>query len=186
MNKTRIVFLFIFVIISIVSLYYGGVFRPSDQQNKASKWTPKTVPNLEFTRLNGEKARLTDYKGRVILLNFWASWCAPCIKEFPSMVTLVKQNQGKVVLVAISLDDSMADIQKFIRKHSGQTLSQNDPDVIIAWDQTQSIARESFSVIKLPETIIIDKNSKMVSKIVGAVDWVGPEITDQIQTLISQ
>lgn len=183
MNKTRAIVVALFIIICTAVLYYGGLFRSNNQKTNDFEWTPQSLPDLEFTKLNGETARLSDFKDKVILLNFWASWCAPCIKEFPSMVKLVQENKGKVVLVAISHDSSRSKIETFLKKYSGQLANKNDPNIIIAWDKNQRLATDTFSVLKLPETIIVDKKMRMVSKIVGAVDWYGSEMRNRIQKL---
>jgi thiol-disulfide isomerase/thioredoxin len=123
------------------------------------------VPDFTLQRLDGSTLRLADLKGKVIIVNFWASWCNPCVEEFPSMVKLAEKMNGNVVVVAVSEDDQQADIGPFIK-----AFGLPKPGFEILWDKDKS-AMKLFGVGKLPESFVVGPDFKLVRKIVGAEDW---------------
>ena len=74
----------------------------------------KGVPEFELKDLDGNKVSLSDYKDKVVLINFWASWCEPCVDEFPTLIKLIKHFKGEMVLLAISADYTESDMNNFI------------------------------------------------------------------------
>lgn len=151
-------------------------------ENKYKK-VEMLLPDFEFLDLEGNKHLISEYKGRPILLNFWASWCGPCLQEFPHIMKLIKNNK-ELIFVAISNDQHLSDIKKFInkfKKEYSDVLSTKQ--VIFAWDSKREIASDKFNVIKLPETFIINKNLKIVRKIVGANDWANDNLESFLQAL---
>lgn len=124
------------------------------------------VADFALKNLKGEDIRLSDFKGKVVILNFWASWCDPCVEEFPSLMKLVDRFNGEVVLVAVSADRERGELDNFL-----QTFKAVDhPGVVVLWDQSLEIAK-SFGTVTLPETYIIDRDMKLVRKVVGIEDW---------------
>src|SRR5262249_26167002 len=77
------------------------------------------IPNFTLPDLNGKNVSLTDFKGKILLLNIWATWCAPCVKEFPSMKGLIEHFKGQVAVLAISHDKNREDIDSFIKSFGG-------------------------------------------------------------------
>lgn len=118
--------------------------------------------------------RLDQYRGKVVVLNFWASWCAPCLAEFPSLIDLQRKNPGIVVL-AVSFDqDAAAYRQYLIDNHiTGIT-------TILDTSQQSNLA---FGTTRPPETYIIGPEGHIRRKFIGAVDWTTPEIQDFISRL---
>ena len=133
------------------------------------------IPPFEITSLDGKIITHNSHKNKIILINFWATWCAPCIKEFPDLLKLAADNPDHVALVALSSDIDKAAIEKFLQKLPSKT---PPPNVIIALD-THNITASTFGTVQLPETLIFDKTGIRRKKIIGA-DW---DITS-IQTLI--
>lgn len=123
------------------------------------------VPEFSFTTIDGQTHNIREFKGRVVLLNFWATWCPPCIKEFPELLKLAAENPDKVTLIALSSDIDPKAVETFLKKQTGVT-----ENVHIAIDENMLITQKMFQTYKLPETIIIDSNQKMKEKIAGA-DW---------------
>ncbi len=135
------------------------------------------APDIGLQSISGESFRLLsvgaggDEAGEgaedgIIILNFWASWCPPCVKEFPLLVSKVTANPGKVSLVAISIDQSRGDMERFLQQFP--QIQQQDA-IKIVWDPKSLIAEDKFNVIFLPETFIITRTGKIVSKIKGEV-----------------
>ncbi|MCB1174983.1 MAG: TlpA family protein disulfide reductase [Leptospiraceae bacterium] len=175
LSRNQLIMLVAFGLLCIVTLYFGGVFRGPDQlSTNDANWQPEQAPDFTFQDMQGNRHKLSDFRDKVVLLNFWASWCGPCIEEFPSMLRLIQRDSGKIVLIAISQDDNEAAIQRFLQKHAGGMANyKNNPDLILVWDNQKVIGSEHFNILRIPETIIIDKQRRMVRKVVGALEWDG-------------
>lgn len=118
----------------------------------------------------GAPFKFSDYKGKVIILSFWASWCAPCVEEMPSMIKLIEQYGDKIQLVAVSADYNMDELNRFLKALKISKMN----GLTVAWDEHNKIG-ETYEVGRLPETYIFDSNFKLVKKVVGAADWAGPD-----------
>jgi cytochrome c biogenesis protein CcmG, thiol:disulfide interchange protein DsbE len=125
----------------------------------------------EFTVRDSEHAvSLSELKGKVVVLNFWATWCPPCIEEMPSLVRMQQRMQAKgVTVLAVSVDVDDGNYRRFLKDHNVNLLSVRDPD-----QKSNSL----YGTFKFPETYIIDRNGVMRRKFIGAVDWTEPEIID--------
>ena len=129
------------------------------------------IPQFEFTDLNGGNHKSGDFKDKIIILNFWASWCAPCIKEFPNLLKINDEYKDSTILIALSSDLDQNAITKFINKmEASQNVNFEAPNIFIAHDEDQKITAKLFNTFKLPETIIIDQNQNIRHKLIGA-DW---------------
>ena len=125
----------------------------------------------DFTVRDSEHAvSLSQLKGRVVVLNFWATWCPPCIEEMPSLVRMQQRMQAKgVTVLAVSVDVDDSNYRRFLKDHNVSLLSVRDPD---------QKSNALYGTFKFPETYIIDRNGVMRRKFIGAVDWTEPEIID--------
>jgi thiol-disulfide isomerase/thioredoxin len=183
----RISIIIAFILLFALVLYYGGLFEdaylsPTDGK---TEWQPEKIPAITLKDLQGKQILIDDFNDRVVILNFWASWCEPCIKEFPSMLKLIKEYQGKVILIAVSNDDSIMDVIGFLKKFKKNFKTElASPYLYIAWDDEQRIASQWFNIIKFPESIIIDKKQNMVKKIAGGIDWLNPQIKSFLDSLL--
>lgn len=166
---------------ALVTLVIGGAVwgifwkwnqsRTNDGQSEQKIATTQSLKekgllDFEGKDLKGRSFRLSDYKGKLIILSFWASWCGPCVEEMPSMISLLKKLGDKAVLVAVSADSSIEDVEKFFSQQ-GLVLPEN---VIVTWDETRSI-QQLYDIDRLPESLVADRSFKMVKKIVGSVNW---------------
>jgi thiol-disulfide isomerase/thioredoxin len=131
-----------------------------------------TAPN--FTIADGSKTvRLTDYRGKIVVLNFWASWCAPCLEEFPSLIALQKQ-MPQIVVLGVDFDDDAAAYRQY--------LIDNHIDLLTIHDESQQ-SNLAFGTTRPPETYIIDGNGMIRRKFIGAQDWTNPEIVNYLKNL---
>lgn len=126
---------------------------------------------------------LSKFRGDIVVLNFWATWCPPCIEEMPSLVQLQKKIQGTdVKIVAVSVDDDADDYHKFLKDHSIDLLTVRE-----SGQRTDSgvIAPVSsrYGTFKVPETYIIDRQGIIRRKFIGAIDWTQPEIVEYLSRL---
>jgi len=125
----------------------------------------------DFTVQDGQnKITLSAYRGQVVVLNFWATWCPPCVEEMPSLVEMQRRMKAKgVTVLAVSMDVDEGAYKQFVKDHNVNLLTVRDPD-----QKSNSL----YGTFKFPETYIIDRNGVMRRKFIGAVDWTEPEITD--------
>jgi len=131
-------------------------------------------PAPDFTVSDGSTTvHLANYRGKVVLLNFWASWCAPCVEELPSLEALHHQDTNLVIL-AVSIDDDPTAYSRFIVQHH--------MDLITVRDPTQSAA-ELFHTDMWPETYVIDRTGIIRSKLVGPQEWTSPEMVGYLNSL---
>ena len=126
------------------------------------------VPEVTLPDLEGGTVRLSDFRGDVVVLNFWATWCPPCVEEMPSLQRL-QQALGKkgLQVLAAAVDENLEDVASFREKH--------DLSLPILHDRGGRIARR-FSTFKYPETYVVDRDGNLVAKIIGPQDWVSPTV----------
>jgi peroxiredoxin len=126
---------------------------------------------VDFTVQDGQnKVTLSQFRGQVVVLNFWATWCPPCIEEMPSLVEMQRRLKAKgVTVLAVSVDVDEGAYRQFVKDHNVNLLTVRDPD------QKSSALYGTF---KFPETYIVDRNGVIRRKFIGAVDWTAPEVTD--------
>ena len=129
----------------------------------------------DFTVQDSDRTvRLKDLRGKIVVLNFWTTWCEPCIVEMPSLARLQKQMGSTVTVLAVSTDDDGDAYHKFLKKYDIQFLTVNDP---------QKKSAEIYGTTGQPETFIIDPSGVLRRKFIGAVDWTSPEIVEYLQKL---
>jgi cytochrome c biogenesis protein CcmG, thiol:disulfide interchange protein DsbE len=147
---------------------------------------PSSIGNTapDFTIQDSEHSvTLSQYRGKIVVLNFWATWCPPCIEEMPSLVQMQKKMQDKgVTVLAVSVDDDANDYHKFLKDHSIDLLTvresgqRTDKGVIAP-------VSSRYGTIKVPETYIIDRGGVIRRKFIGPVDWNQTEIVEYLSRL---
>jgi len=129
----------------------------------------------DFTLTDSQRTvALSQLRGKPVVLNFWATWCPPCIDEMPSLVQLQKQLGDKVTILAVSEDADDGAYKQFVRDHKVDVLTVRD---------TGRTTNEVYGTFKFPETFVIDRNGKIVRKFIGATDWTSPDIVDYLNKL---
>lgn len=140
--------------------------------------TVQMAPDFTLTALNGERVSLSQYRGKVVFLNFWATWCPPCRAELPSMQRLNEVFAGRdFVMLAVNVESDGAKIlPEFLRQfpHSYQVLLDGDGQ-----------AQKLYGVDKFPETFVIDKQGRVVERIIGARDWSATAMLQRFNTLVA-
>lgn len=121
------------------------------------------------------KITLSEYRGQVVVLNFWATWCAPCVEEVPSLVEMQRRLKAKgVTVLAVSVDVDQDAFQQFVKNHNVNLVTVRDPS---------GKSNQLYGTFRFPESYIIDREGVMRRKFIGAVDWTAPEITDFLSKL---
>jgi len=136
------------------------------------------APDFVIEDLRGGTAGLKDYKGKVVLLNFWATWCMPCRAEMPSMEAAWKKYKERgFVVVAVSVDEgSKGRIETFSRLFDLSFPILMDPE---------SKVSDLYKVSNMPTSFLIDRNGKIISRIVGSDDWASPEAIQLVEKLLA-
>ena len=137
----------------------------------------KPAPDFTVTGLAGERISLHDFRGRVVFLNFWATWCPPCKKEMPSMERLYRRYRDRgFVILAVSIDTGdKADVAAFVKAH-GLTFP-------IGLDPTLEVANR-YTVRALPSSFLVGKDSEMIAVALGPRDWDGAAAHALIEALL--
>lgn len=163
-----------------ISLFVVGCENQgnSPSRNAAIVGKGQPAPNFTLSNLQGQKVSLSDFKGKVVLLNLWATWCPPCREEMPSMEMLYRkfQEQGLVILAVNVEEDGQQAVSSFLRRtpYSFPILLDTGADV-----------QNLYKVFQFPETFIIDRNGNVVEKVIGAIDWTGPQAVKLINFLLN-
>jgi len=151
--------------ILIFSGCYSGT-RPPHIGNPAPNFTVQD---------DDRKVSLNDLRGKIIVLNFWATWCPPCVDEMPSLVQMQQKMKSKgVEVLAVSVDADENAYRRFLKDHNVDLLTVRDPD---------QKSNNLYGTFKFPETYIIDRNGVLRRKFIGPVDWSQPEIVDFLSKL---
>lgn len=152
---------------------------PSPAYSDLEKMEKTGVPNVKAKDLTGTSFELRSLQGKVVILNFWASWCSPCVEEVPSLIKLVKEFKGDIQLIAVSGDSSIEDIQVFLKSFP----ELKNVNIKIVWDEDRSLMKQ-FNISRLPESLVLDKDQKLVKKLVGSINWYNKDSVDYINGLI--
>jgi len=132
-------------------------------------------PAPDFTVQDSERnVELRQLRGKVVVLNFWATWCPPCVEEMPSLTAMQQRLADHVVVLAVSTDTDAAAYRRFLREHNINLLTVRD---------AQQSSNLLYGTVKFPESYVIDPRGIVRRKFVGPVDWTGPEILEYLQQL---
>jgi cytochrome c biogenesis protein CcmG/thiol:disulfide interchange protein DsbE len=131
-------------------------------------------PAPDFNLADGSSSiHLANYRGQVVLLNFWATWCAPCVLELPSLQQFHRQHPEYPVL-GVSIDTSAEKYKRFLADRRVDFLTVRDPE---------QVAATEFKTTGWPETFVIDRQGLIRRRFIGATDWTDPEILRFLKTL---
>ena len=119
---------------------------------------------------------------KIYIMHFWASWCAPCVDEFPQLVELSNKFAGKVIIMAISGDSDRKEVDVFLKSFPEALKA---PNFNIVWDSDKQFIKR-WNVNKLPESYIYNQDKKMVKKISGAIDWTTDDAKSFFEVMIAK
>jgi thiol-disulfide isomerase/thioredoxin len=136
-----------------------------------------SAPGLALKGLDGGAHDLAAYRGKVVLINFWATWCEPCRQEMPSIERLAHKLAGKpFVVLAVNLDEPEARIRRFLR--------QTPFDLPVLLDPNKAVAN-AWGVRMLPATFIVDRDGRIRYRLIGDLDWSSETVVGAISALIA-
>jgi peroxiredoxin len=143
--------------------------------DRGTKPTLVGSPAPEFTVQDEDRTvSLRELRGKIVVLNFWATWCPPCIEEMPSLTALQSRMKDQVVVLAISLDENESNYRSFLENNKINLLTVRDPE---------RRSSQLYGTFKYPETYIIDGNGILRRKFVGALDWTRADVIDYLNKL---
>jgi len=119
---------------------------------------------------------LQQMRGKVVLLNFWATWCPPCVEEMPSLVALQKRLGDRMTILAVSVDEDEGEYRRFLARHRIELLTVRDAE------QKSNLL---YGTTRFPETYVIDPAGVVRRKFVGPVDWERPDVIAYLEKLYS-
>lgn len=135
----------------------------------------KTVPDLSFSDAREQEVQLSDFRGQPLLINLWATWCAPCIREMPTLNTLADREQGRLKVLTVSQDFQGADVVT-------PYFAENDFTHLEPWLDETNTMMMVLATDTLPVTVLYDAGGQELFRIYGGMDWSG----DRAQTLVSR
>lgn len=152
--------------------------KPSNKINPPKRVAAgQAAPDFALPLLDGEVVRLSDYKGKIVFLNIWATWCGPCQEEMPSMGKLYRQLKGQAFeILAVSIDvQGAAAVAPFVKAYN--------LTFPVLLDKENKIG-SLYNTTGVPETFILDKNGIIVSKVIGYRNWSDPKVVQTLKTLV--
>ena len=167
MPKQVLGFLLVAMMLGSAPVFAGSDLKP---------WTGGPTPPLALRDLAGQPVNLSDFKGKVVLVNFWATWCAPCVEEMPSMQRL----QQKVALsgfevLAVNFQENPTRINDFLKKRPLKLTILRDPDGSV---------RTAWNVRGFPTSFVLDADHRIRYSVTGDVDWSSPKVEKLIRDLL--
>ncbi len=158
------------VLVIIIALVGVSVYLVSSSNPRpASEWVNSVVagdlaPDFQLEDTKGNKVTLSDLRGKIVMVNFWATWCPPCIEEMPSMERLNEVLAGDdFVMLAINTEENGPGIVPGFLEKTPYTFP-------ILYDN-KGVVQKRYGVFKFPESFIVGKDGKVVEKIIGPLDW---------------
>ena len=137
---------------------------------------PKPAPSLKLRDMDEELHDLASYRGRVVVLNFWATWCPPCVEEIPSLGRLQAAfSVDDLVVLSVDIGESKEDIRKFLEQIPADFPVMIDPE---------GTTVKRWNIIAYPTTFVIDRSGIIQLAYYGGLEWDMPEIIEQLQTLV--
>lgn len=171
------------ILIAIIVLVGAAIYLVSSSGLRPTSGVGQAVavgdiaPDFQLEDTKGNKVSLSDLRGKVVMVNFWATWCPPCIEEMPSMEKLQEVMAGDdFVMLAINTEQNgRAVVPKFLEK-----TSYSFP---ILYDE-KGLVQKLYGVYKFPESFIVGKDGNVVEKIIGPLDWSNPKIINYLKSLV--
>lgn len=162
--------------ISIGALTAALIFVVAGEVRERVVGVNDRAPDFRVTTDSGRTLSRSDFGGKLLVLNFWATWCPPCIEELPSLNEFQRRlAPSGVVVLGLSVDRNESAYRAFLKKAGIAFETARDPDGSIGAD---------YGTFKYPETYVIDARGRVVQKHIGPRDWMDPELVASIQALL--
>jgi peroxiredoxin len=157
----------------LAAIWYSGAVTPVstttaqsshssdfDDQPQASPAATRPAPDFTLTDLDGNRVSLSQFRGKPVVINFWATWCPPCKAELPHLVKAYEREQGRVVFLAISVDEPERTVRRFVED--------NGVSLTVLLDDGGEVAAD-YRVEGIPTTFFISRDGEIVARYVGQI-----------------
>ena len=135
-----------------------------------------SAPGFTLVTDDGRSVSESEFGGKVLVLNFWATWCVPCVEELPSLNQFQKELASSgVVVLGVSVDRNEKAYRQFLKRAGVNFRTSRDPEANVS---------SRYGTFKYPETYVIDRNGKVVQKHIGPRDWMDPGLLAQIKAML--
>ncbi|HUS06647.1 MAG TPA: TlpA disulfide reductase family protein [Bryobacteraceae bacterium] len=162
------------ILMAVLFIVFGFVIKDAFTEHVVQ--AGDSAPDFSIRTDDGKTITKSSFGGRLLVLNFWATWCPPCIEEMPSLDAFARQMQtAGVVVLGVSVDKSDEAYKRFLKRARPAFLTARDPEANISSD---------YGTYKWPETYIIDRTGKVIQKHIGPKDWTDPNIVNEIKALL--
>jgi peroxiredoxin len=168
------------IVVIVILAVIGALFFFGQNSGKPIRLAREgdRAPEFTLTALDGRTVSLSSFRGKAVMVHFWATWCPPCVEEFPTLERLYRSPIGKdLVILAVSVDEGGAPAVSAF-------LQQNRLTLPVLLNPDQSVSR-SYGTLKFPETYLVDREGVIRRKIIGAADWMSPAAVEAIQALVA-
>jgi peroxiredoxin len=175
-SKKQIVFLAFMIV--LVALFIVGYAALNKSTGNKIIVNGDRAPEFRLSALDGKPISLAEFRGKVVMVHFWATWCPPCVEELPTLAKLYPQFAGNdFEMLAVSVDEGGANaVSAFMR--------QNNLHVPVLLDPDRSTANH-YGTYKFPETYIVDRQGVVRYKMIGPRNWMDPESIQILKSIIS-
>jgi thiol-disulfide isomerase/thioredoxin len=139
---------------------------------------PLPAPPISFVDLAGNTVSLSDFTGKMVLVNLWATWCEPCLREMPSLGRMQARLGDKITVVAVSEDRGGSKaVEPFIGKLGLKSIK--------TYLDPKSTAERAFKVHGLPTSFLIDRQGRIIGRVEGAAEWDAPKLLETLKSFLS-
>jgi len=148
------------------------------QAGELMEYQGDALPDFSLSDMQGRQHRLSDYRGKVVMVNFWATYCGPCIKEMPSMQRLKeKLGEKPFAILAVDMAEEKSAVEAFLQKHD---IKVNFPILL----NPEGDVVESWMITAVPTTFIIDPEGTIRYALFGGIEWDKPDVIETINGLM--
>lgn len=138
------------------------------------------APAFTVQDLKGDPVALADFAGKLVVVNFWATWCEPCIREWPQLDRLAERFAGRddVVILAVSMDSDRSQLEPFLERMGLQ-----DTRVKVLWDPKQAV-QKAFGTTQLPDTYFVDRAGQLTDAFINVREWGRPAAYQCVESML--
>ena len=174
----RLLLVFAVLAICVAAVFFFGIGERPQQPPATRAKVGAEAPDFTLKDMQGNAVTLSQYRGKVVFLNFWASWCPPCREEMPSMERLHEVYAGRdFVMLAVNVEQDINDVRAFL---------QRSPHTFPILLDADARAQGLYGVYRFPETFLIDKSGIIVEHYLGARDWSSVDFLGKINAMLKE